>query len=114
VRILSYEVGTQISEKSQAVEETWTFDYASVLFEYRADARSGAMQVRLNRPPGSSTQAPDDRQRQFKELSEDMSVQDLNLIWARMKEVRESSADVRKALEAKKSAAKAPAKSEPD
>jgi type VI protein secretion system component Hcp len=103
VRLVDYEVSTEIGDKSQSVQETWTFDYASVLFEYRADTRSGAMQVRLNRPPGSSTRAPDDREQMFRELSQDMSVQDLNLVWNRMKEVRENSADVKKVLEARKS-----------
>ncbi|QHJ00985.1 hypothetical protein GT347_25140 [Xylophilus rhododendri] len=109
VRILSYEMSTQISEKRLAVDETWTFDYDTLLLEYQPDLKSGAMQVRLTRPPGSSTERPDDTERKFKELSQDMSVQDLARVWAQMTQVRAESMDVQKAMEARKAKAKADA-----
>jgi type VI protein secretion system component Hcp len=102
VRVLSYDVSTQPGDTRLEVVETWTFDYDSLSLQYKPDAKSGTMAVQLTRPAGSSTESSHGKARKFEELSEDMSVQDLALIWQRMEEVRKNSPDVKKALEAKK------------
>lgn len=58
VRVVSYEMRSEVADKHMSIEEQWAFDYDSMSFDYRPDGKSGAMQVRLVRPPGSSTRHP--------------------------------------------------------
>ncbi len=104
VRLLSYDLRTEVADKRVGVSEKWSMDYSSVRFEYKPDSRSGAMNVELVRPPGSSTNVPDDKEGKFRELSADMSVQDLQDVWKKMDEVRSKSESVKKAMEARAAA----------
>lgn len=97
VRVLSYEMRTESSDKRLSVEERWSIDYDAVVFRYRPDADAGTMEVRLQRPPGSPTAVPDDKARMFKEMTGDLSMQELTPVWDRIKELRAGRATDRSA-----------------
>ena len=85
-QIIGYDVRTQIGEKSTSVDEEWLFDYKSIEFEYRENLDAGWMQVEVDRPPGSSTDSPsNEKKKQIKLLTKDMSVQDLAQLWDEIK-----------------------------
>lgn len=93
VRILDYKFSTQASDKSMSISEDWGFDYESILFEYRQDIQKGAVEVEILRPPGSSTDSPDETKRKFVELFTDLKVEPLESLW---QEVLGKTAELRK------------------
>lgn len=85
LRIISYAFRTQASDKQTSIQEDWEFDYEAVGFEYQPDSRTGAMKVLIERSPGSTLDSPDDKLNKFLELSRNMSVTALDLLWETLK-----------------------------
>jgi type VI secretion system Hcp family effector len=85
-QVIGYDLRTQVSEKSNSVDEEWVLDYKSIEFEYRENLDAGWMQVEVDRPAGSSTDSPtNEKKKQIMLLTKDMSVQDLANIWDEIK-----------------------------
>lgn len=111
LRIVGYKFDVKLADDNTAIEEDWEFDYEAVVFEYRPDATSGAMKVRIERPPGATMgNTPDEKLSKFLELSRDMSVQDLGTFWEKLKPEHKKQYDLLESAKkidgAKKPAAK--------
>jgi type VI protein secretion system component Hcp len=54
VRILEYDLNIDGPD----VSESWKFNYETIRFDYRPNAREGELTAQLTRPPGASTDDP--------------------------------------------------------
>ncbi len=51
VRVLDYEIDTDVEDTSGRAQERWTFDYESLQFNYNGSGTAGASTVRIERVP---------------------------------------------------------------
>jgi type VI protein secretion system component Hcp len=65
VRIIHYDVNFDGPDTS----ESWKFNYETVRFDYRPNAREGELTAQLTRPPGASTKDPSANSKEGKILA---------------------------------------------
>ena len=86
VLITSYDFSTQVNDAGGVIDESWEFDYESVRFDYRSNAKEGMSTWTLKRPPGASTKAPDNTpEGKMVELGKDISLDKIDDVWKKVK-----------------------------
>lgn len=85
-RVTKYDLTAKTDEKTSSIDETWDFDYETIIFEYRADARSAPSVVRLRRPPGASTESSSKIEKEMSEFfTRGLDMASLDEMWERVK-----------------------------
>jgi type VI secretion system Hcp family effector len=85
VMIIGYDFATQINDSGGSIEESWSFDYDTVRFDYRSQAKDGMSTLILERPSDASTEAPSSPETKMIELARDMAPDKVERLWDRVK-----------------------------
>jgi len=59
VRVMEYQLSGRDGNAAATLDETWTFDYSKISFEYSMPGKQGVWQVDVDRPPGSEAKKAD-------------------------------------------------------
>ena len=95
-RVTKYDLTAKTDEKTSSIDETWDFDYETIIFEYRADARSAPSVVRLRRPPGASTESTGKIEKEMSEFfKRGLDMASLDEMWNRVKARSEKAAEAK-------------------
>jgi type VI secretion system Hcp family effector len=87
VRITDYGFDIKASEDQAEghVEEEWTFDYATIEFEFASQQDKGSAKVQLQRPAGASMEAPGGLKEKMLKMAGGLSVGQLDELWEALK-----------------------------
>jgi type VI protein secretion system component Hcp len=84
VLITQYGFATQIGDTLGDIEEDWEFDYESVRFDYRPNAKEGMSMATLVRLPGASKLVPESVEDRMVSDGSELSTGQLNKVWDRI------------------------------
>jgi type VI protein secretion system component Hcp len=89
VRVISYDMNAQNEKASALAEENWQFNYESIYFDYKPNAKSGTIRIKLDRHPGASTAAPSGDGSMLMEVAEKFTLKELEGFWPKIRAAAE-------------------------